>query len=299
MREAKRCGIFALIFTFFVIIAKYCNHNYNFLSGRYIEFNIHSLSYPEFLHFRKLSDSDESILKFIHYGGLPHLSRLSPEQDIQMEYLQNIISTIIYKDVVQRFGIRNTRFLDQLVRFFADNTGSLFSAKRISDFLKSQKIRISHNQVQAYAGYLCNSFLIDRVERYDIVGKRIFESGEKFYFRDTGIRNAIAGYKPEDINKLLENVVYNHLSYCGYSMNTGKSGEMEIDFIAEKKAEKIYIQVCYRLDSPGTIEREFGNLKRIHDNYPKMVVTFDNTIKNTSDGIRQINIREFLLNHNP
>ncbi|MFH1251874.1 MAG: ATP-binding protein [bacterium] len=266
------------------------------LSGRYIEFYIHSLSYSEFLEFHDLDADSGSLKKYLTFGGLPQLSRLGDDDEVRWEYLRNIVNTIVYKDVVMRYNVRNTRFLNRLIRFLADNTGSIFSAKRISDFLKSQKINISHNQVQIYTEYLCNAFLTYRLDRLDIIGRKMFEIGEKFYFTDTGIRNSIVGYKPEDIHKIIENAVCNHLQFCGYNVKTGQAGSLEIDFVAEKRNEKMYIQVAWRLDTLATIEREFGNLKRIPDNYPKMVITMDEKFANTSDGIRHLHLSEFLLN---
>lgn len=265
------------------------------LSGRYVEFKIHSLSYPEYLEFHGLEINNASLMKFLTFGGLPQLSRLGNDEEVWWEYLRNIVNTIIYKDVVMRYNVRNTHFLNRLVRFLADNIGSLFSAKSISDYLKSQKINIPHNQVQVYTEYLENALLIYQVDRFDIVGRKILEIGEKFYFSDTGIRNAIIGFKAEDIHKIIENVVSNHLQYCGYAVHTGKKADLEIDFVAEKQNEKVYIQVAYVLKNQDTIEREFGNLKKIQDNYPKLVVTMDEKFTSTSEGIRHLHLRDFLL----
>ncbi len=265
------------------------------LAGRTIEIKIYSLAYAEFLTFHKLTDSQESLLKYFRYGGLPYLINLNLTDDVVFEYLKNIYNTIVFRDVVARYNVRNTHFLERLIRFLADNTGSLFSAKRISDFLKSQKINIAHNQVQTYLSYLVNAFLIHQVSRYDIRGKRIFETGEKYYFENNGLRNAVAGYKPGDNAKLLENVVYNQLLYKGYEVKTGWLETEEIDFIATKDNETQYIQVALQLNTGKTIEREFGNLLKIKDNYPKMVITMDEKVKNTYKGIPLITIRNFLM----
>jgi predicted AAA+ superfamily ATPase len=264
------------------------------LGGRTIEFQVFSLSYSEFLVFHKLSDSDESLLSYFKYGGLPYLINLELTDEIVFEYLKNIYTTIVYRDVVSRYNIRSTNFLERLIRFLADNIGSLFSSKRISDFLKSQQTNISPNQIQTFTDYLSNAFLIHEVPRFDIVGKRIFEVGEKYYFENCGIRNCISGYKPIDQAKLLENVVYNQLLYKGYDVKIGWLDSQEIDFIATKNNETIYVQVALRLDSEKTIDREFGNLLRIKDNYPKMVVSMDEQFSNTYQGITHIPIRKFL-----
>ena len=265
------------------------------LAGRTIEFIIHSLSYVEFLTFHKLSDSDKNLLKYFKYGGLPYLINLNLTDDIVFEYLKNIYTTIVYRDVISRYNIRSTNFLERLIRFLADNIGSLFSAKRISDFLKSQHVNIAHNQVQAFNDYLANVFLIDKVQRYDVAGKRIFEVGEKYYFEDCGIRNAIVGYKPGDNAKLLENIVYNQLLYKGYNVKIGWLNTQEIDFVATKNNETIYLQVALHIENDRTIEREFGNLLKIKDNYPKMVIAMDEQFKNTYKGITYLPIRKFLM----
>lgn len=265
------------------------------LSGRYIEIVVHSLSYNEFLNFHGLSNKANTLEKYLKYGGLPYLIHLQLEDAIVFEYLKNIYSTIVYRDVVNRFAIRNIPFLEQLVVFLAGNIGSLFSAKKISDFLKSQKINIAPNQVQSYISHLANAFLIHQVKRIDLIGKRIFEIGDKYYFENLGIRNAIWGYRLEDRGKIIENVVYNHLIYNGYKVLVGIVGDLEIDFVAEKLGEKVYLQVALSLNEPLIIEREFGNLKKIKDNYPKMVITLDNFGGNTHEGIRAIDLATFLI----
>lgn len=265
------------------------------LSGRYVEITVYSLSYTEFLQFHKIEDSDIALEKYLKYGGLPFLMHLEQKEDIIYEYLKNIYTTIVYRDIVARYNVRNTRLLEQLIKFLADNTGSLFSAKRISDFLKSQKVKISPNQIQTYTEYLINSFLMFRVERYDIIGKRLFEIGEKYYFENIGIRNCIWGYKPEDIGKIIENAVFNQLLFKGYKIKIGNLHSNEIDFIAEKDNEKMYIQVALSLNNESTINREFENLLKINDNYPKMVITRDSFTGNTYKGIEHLQIRKFLM----
>ena len=267
----------------------------NELGGRYIEFPVYSLSYVEFLDFHKLEDNDISLEKYFHYGGLPYLIHLPMKEDIILEYLRSIYSTIILKDVIQRKNIRNTYFLEQLIKFLANNIGHLFSAKSISDFLKSQNDKSSPNQVSEYATALIDSYLIHSVGRYDIAGKRLFERGEKYYFENLGIRNVIAGYKPQDRANRLENVVYNHLLYCHYNITVGTIVGKEIDFVCEKNGEKLYVQVTLELSREETIEREFGNLLKIKDNYPKIVVSSEKSFENTYEGIEHIYIRDFLF----
>lgn len=264
------------------------------LSGRFIEITIYSLSYIEFLAFHQLQDNDTSMEYYLKYGGLPYLKHLPLTDEVVFEYLKNIYATIVYRDIINRFSVRNTTFLEQLVRFLANHTGSLFSSKKISDFLKSQSIKIAPNQVQLYIQHLVNAFLIHKVNRYDINGKRIFEIGEKYYFENLGIRHGIWGYRLEDTGKIIENVVYNHLVFNGYAVTVGTIDRFEIDFVAEKEGEKHYYQVALSIYEEKTIEREFGNLQRIKDNYPKTVITLDRFQGNTYEGIKTISLRKFL-----
>lgn len=266
-----------------------------YLSGRYVEFPIYSLSYVEFLQFHHREDSDESLRLYERYGGLPYLINLRLDDDTVNEYLNSIYSTIVFRDIVERYKLRNIDFLERLIEYLAENIGNLFSAKKVSDFLKSQQVKISVTQIQNYLQYLANAFLIQRVERYDLVGKRMFEIGEKDYFENLGLRNNIIGYRFTDEGKLLENMVFNQLLYLGYQVKIGYMQQKEIDFVAEKNHERIYIQVSLRLDNEETIEREFGNLLSLNDNYPKIVVTRDAFQGNTYQGIHQMSIRELLM----
>lgn len=266
----------------------------NELGGRYVEFKIYSLSYAEFLDFHKLNNDDESLEKYIRFGGLPYLIHLPMREEVVMEYIRSVYSTIVLRDVVARNNIRNTAFLEQLIRFLANNIGSLFSSKSISDFLKSQNIRMSPTLVSEYADSLVSAFVVHRLGRYDIVGKRLFERGEKYFFENMGIRNVVAGYKPQDRAKRLENIVCNHLLYCGYEVAVGTLSSEEIDFVCTRAGETLYVQVAVELSKPETITREFGNLLKIKDNYPKIVVSGERSFENTYEGIEHIYIRDFL-----
>lgn len=266
----------------------------NEFGGRYVEFVIYSLSYLEFINFHKLQNDDSSLELYTHYGGLPYLMHLPLKEDVVMEYINGIYSTIVLRDVVQRKGIRNTIFLEQLIRFLAGNVGNLFSSKKISDFLKNQKIEISPNQVSEYANSLSEAFVVHRLGRYDIIGKRHFERGEKYYFENLGIKNAVAGYKRQDRAGRLENLVCNHLLYCGYDVKVGSFDNEEIDFVCTKSGETIYVQVAIELTREDTISREFGNLLKIKDNYPKIVVSGEKSFENSYEGIEHIYIRDFL-----
>ncbi len=267
-----------------------------YLSGRFIEIIVYSLSYKEFLAFHKLKKGPQTLDKYLKYGGLPYLKHLQLEDAVVFEYLKNIYATIVYRDIINRYSVRNVPFLEQLVMFLSGNIGSLFSAKKISDFLKSQKINMAPNQVQTYVNYLTNALLIFRVMRFDIIGKRYFEIGDKYYFENLGIRNGICGYKIEDRGKILENAVYNQLLFKGYKVSVGKLDQYEIDFVAEKAGETHYFQVALTINDAKTMDREFGNLISITDNYPKTVITFDDFSGNTHAGIQTISLEQFLLN---
>lgn len=213
------------------------------LAGRSIEIRIHPLSYCEFLEFHALDDSDDSLDAFLQFGGMPYLRNL-PVRDNWPEYLSGLSAALIYRDIVSRHSIRNNDFLQRLMLFLADNIGQLFTSKRISDFLKSQHVSSSVTSVQNYVDYLCQAYIINRVRRWDIEGKRYFEIGDKYYFEDLGIRNAIVGYRPMDIGGLLENAVYNQLVFEGFDVKVGSlvSGR-EVDFVAEKKKSAVIFRL--------------------------------------------------------
>jgi len=264
------------------------------LSGRYIEIRIHGLSYTEFLLFHKLKDNRENLDKYLKYGGLPNLMAFPLSDQVVFDYLKTINATVLLKDVVARYNIRNVNFLENLIRFLAGATGSLISTKRISDYLKSQKMAISPVIISNYLSYLASAYYITRAPRSDVQGKKIFETGEKYYFEDLGLRNAISGYNIQDISKLIENAVFQQMIRMGFNVYVGKTGDKEIDFVCERQGEKMYIQCAYLLADEQTIQREFGNLLLIKDNYPKYVVTMDDFKGSTHQGIIHSNLREFL-----
>jgi predicted AAA+ superfamily ATPase len=266
-----------------------------YLSGRYIEFKVHGLSYDEFLQFHRLTDSDETFAKYYKFGGLPYLVNLPFDETVVSNYLRDIYNTIILKDIVDRYKIRQVRSLNDLTVYLADTIGKLFSANSISGYLKSQRIDILPKTILEYLNYLSNAFLLRNIRPADIQGKQLLRIGEKYYFEDLGIRHAIRPFRPNDIGQVLENVVCHHLSVCGYALSVGRLGDKEIDFIAEKSGERLYVQVATTLRESQTREREFGNLLEIKDNYPKMVVTLDAEEGVSFQGIKQIPIRRFLL----
>jgi predicted AAA+ superfamily ATPase len=268
-----------------------------YLSGRYIEIYINALSFNEFCEFNRLENNNQTLQKFLKYGGLPYLKNLTLEDEIVSNYLKGVYHTIMYRDIIQRYEIRNVVFLENLITFLANNIGHLFSAKKISDYLKSQKVNIAVSQVINYVQYITSSYMLHKVKRTEVGGKKVFEVNEKYYFEDLGLRNAIYEYKITEIEKIIENMVYNHLIYNDYDVKVGQLLGKEIDFVGRKNGETIYVQVCYLLQEESTIAREFGNLEKIQDNYPKMVVSMDEFAGNSRNGIQHIYLRDFVSNY--
>lgn len=268
-----------------------------FLSGRFIEFEIHSLSYLEFLEFHQLENSQDNLIKYLTYGGMPFLIHLDLTPNQVFEYLKNVYSTILLKDVVEKEKIRNISFLENLVRYISNNIGSLFSANNISKYLKSQQINMTPQLVLNYLKGLTNSYIIHKVSRFEIGGLKIFEIGEKYYFEDLGIRNLLFGTSiSSDIHKIMENAIYLHLIQSGFTIYVGKFGSKEIDFVAEKNGNRIYVQSALTVMEEKTKNREFGNLMDIQDNYPKFVITLNDMIIGSDYfGIKHINLAEFLM----
>ena len=269
------------------------------ITGRYIEFNVFPLSFSEFIEFRrkKISDIDIEVEfeHYIEYGGLPGIHHMEFEKDVIYQYLNSIFDSVLLKDVISRKNLRNVSLLKSITKFIFDNVGNLTTAKNISDFLRSQKMNISVDTVQNYLAYLEEAFLVFCVNRFDIKGKRYLELFDKYYMGDIGLRNGFVGYRDKDISGILENIVYSELKQRGYKVSIGKKEEFEVDFIAERKDEKIYIQVCYMLSSEEVIEREFSVLEGISDNYPKYVISMDKFNKISRNGVILINLIDFCL----
>jgi hypothetical protein len=268
-----------------------------FLAGRHIEIQIHPLSYSEFLRFHSLEDSRESVQSYLRFGGLPYLSAIGLSESTAFEYLDNVHASILLRDVVAREKIRNVDFLETLLDYIADNVGNLFSANNISKYLKSQRIAMPVPTILSYLAALQKAFIVRKARRADVKGLKIFEVGEKYYFEDLGLRNAARGQtSPLEMGKLVENAVFLRLVERGFNVNVGWLDGTEIDFVAEKDGSRLYVQAAYLIADEATAAREFGNLERIDDNYPKYVVSMDETIGKTErKGIRQMNLREFLL----
>ena len=268
-------------------------------AGRYHRVHVSSLDYREFLQFYGLEDSDGAFSNYLRWGGLPFLYRI-PLEDVRTrtEYLGSIYDTIFVKDIVRRKNVRNVSLLDNLARFVADNSGKIFSANSIAKYLKGSSLAVSANTVGEYMEALCDTYMIDRVKRYDIKGKSVFEQQDKYYFEDLGLRNYLCRDKHSpDMEKVLEGAVYLKLKRSGYDVYVGQLNGKEIDFVARRGDELIYVQVALQVSTEDTYEREFGNLKLIKDNYPKYVVTMDPNVGLIHDsGIVACSARQFLLN---
>ena len=267
------------------------------IGGRYKEIRIQSLSYKEFLLFHQLTDSDNALMKYIQFGGLPGLVKIGLDEEDAREYQTDIYNTVLLKDVILRNSIRNITFLENLVRFLADNIGKIISANSIAKYMKSQGQSVNSTTVIDYIRFLCEAFVTHKVNRYDIHGKRLFESNAKLYFEDHGIRNVLAGGTREgDIEKVIENIVYQHLIRLGYDVTVGQLQAGEIDFVCTKNGgSRIYIQVSYIIGDASTREREFGALRAIKDNYPKYVISMTPLVgRNDENGITHLHLRKFL-----
>ena len=274
------------------------------LAGRYVEIHVYPLDFKEYLDFARENpeeakyDKQQNFADFIRYGGLPGVHQMKWEQEPLMQYLTDIYNSVLLKDVIQRYKIRDTALLESIAIYLMDNIGNTFSAKTISDFLKSQGRKLSTETVYNYLKALEDAFLVHKVPRFDIKGKRLLETQEKYYLSDLGLRHAIIGYRDNDISGVLENVVYLELLRRGYSAKIGKQGAAEVDFVADKGDDRLYVQVCYVLTDENT-DREFAPLEAIADNYEKVVISTDSLMSFNRGGIKQKNILDFLLEEQP
>ena len=267
------------------------------LSGRYVEVRIHPLTYSEFLQFHNLADSDESVMTYLNYGGLPGLRKVGLDNDEQVwAYLTSVFNTIMLKDIIERHDIRNIPFLNNLIAFYADTTGKLTSANSISKYMKSQEENVSSNLILLYRGFYAEAFLIDVVSRYDIHGKKLFESNEKVYWDDLGLRNLKAeGGMDSYVEKVIENAVYKQLCFLGYKVHVGVLNAGEVDFVCTKPGKIVYVQASYIISDEATRQREFGTLGKIRDNHPKYVISVTPLLSQRNEnGIIHLSLRQFL-----
>lgn len=270
------------------------------LSGRYVEIRVYPLSFSEYLQFAAINPDEaemeqgQQFIHFLRYGGLPGIHQLRWQEEAILQYLTDIYNSVLLKDIISRYKFRDASMLERIVQYVMDNIGNIFSAKSVADFLKSQGRKASSETVYNYLRALESAFLVYRVPRFDIKGKRLLETQEKYYVSDLGIRHAVLGYRDNDIAGLLENIVYVSLLQRGYNVYIGKQGTLEVDFIAQKQDERMYIQVCYIL-TPENTEREFRPLEQIQDNYEKIVVSMNSILPINRGGIKQKSIVDFLL----
>jgi predicted AAA+ superfamily ATPase len=269
------------------------------LAGRYVEIPIYSLTYREFLQFHKLEDSDKSLLDYLKVGGLPGLCHYDITDEIQVrDYLQSVYNTVMLRDVISREEIRNVTFIENLAHFIADTIGKLVSVRNIANTMNAQgSAKVSDVLTATYLKYLCNAYIISAVQRYDIHGKKLFEQNNKYYFADHGLRNMLCGFNVRgSIEKIIENVIYLHLVAQGFKVTVGVLRTSEIDFVATRGSQTIYIQATYILGSDETVSREFSNLRDIKDNHPKYVISMDPVSGELPEypGIHHLHLREFL-----
>ena len=270
------------------------------LAGRYIEIKMQTFTFREF---KELTDKsgrgftiDNAFNNYIRYGGFPGIHMLEWNDVAVRQYLQSLYSTIILKDVVVRYNIRDAYMLEKITEYLISNCGNITSSNKISDFIKSQKRKVSMETVQNYISYLCNALFTYQIKRYDIKGKRLLESLEKYFLCDIGFRFATLGYSPDSISGQLENIVLLELFSRGYKVHIGKINELEVDFIAEKGAEKLYLQVCSTLKDSKVIDREYKSLENINNHFPKIVLSLDEGFDTSYKGIKWLNLKNFLLN---
>jgi len=268
------------------------------LTGRYIEIKMNTLVFSEFLQFRNKTEKDkeQEFANFLKYGGFPGIHQMQFDDEVIRQYINALYNTVFLKDVIAKNKIRDISLLEKLAKYIADNCGNITSAKNISDYIRAQKIKTSVDTIQNYIFWLINANFINKVNRYDIKGKRHLEQYEKYFLSDIGFIYSIIGDRTEDLSGKLENIVYLELISRGYNVHIGKLYSNEIDFIATKGNDKIYFQVTYSLLDNKVIEREFGVLEKLKDNYPKIVLSLDKYYGENRNGIKWYNLIDFLLN---
>ena len=269
------------------------------LSGRYIEIKMYPLSFKEYLVFNNYDNDnlDDKFNEYLKYGGLPALSLIKDNDELVLSYLNDIYNSIVKKDIIDRNNLKDTALLENIIKFLATNIGSPISSTKISDYLNSNKIveKSNHQTIDNYLNMLEKSFIMYKADRTDIKSKALLKTLGKYYISDTGIRNIILGFRNIDEGHLLENVVYLELLRRGYKVNIGKTNEYEVDFVAENPNIIKYYQVTQSLQNDEVRERELRSLENINDNYEKIILTMDKTINNDYNGIKVINIVDWLL----
>ena len=269
-----------------------------YLAGRYIEFIVYPFSFKEFFEIIQEKNQEikvkEAFQKYVKFGGMPFLHNLDYNFEASMQYLQDLYASIILKDITQRNNIRDTDSLERIINYIVMNIGNTFSATSISKFFKSENRKVATETILNYIKACEEAFLVYRVARNDLLGKKILNVNEKYYIADHGIREAIMENNQKNINQVLENIVYFEMLRRGYNIKIGKVDNFEVDFVCKKNDETIYIQVSYLLASEDTKEREFSVLENIKDNYPKYVLSMDE-FDMSRNGIKHVNLIKFLV----
>ena len=270
-----------------------------YLTGRYISFRIFTLSFGEYLMFKEkyatINDPKKELANYVRLGGFPATHLQAYSQDEIYTIVRDIYNSTIFSDIVKRNQIRKIDQLERVVKYTFNNVGNTFSAKSISDYLKSERRTLDNETVYSYLEKLEKAYLIHRCSRYDLQGKEILKTQEKFYLADVSLRYSVLGYNDDSLASSLENIVYLELCRRGYTVNIGKTSDGEIDFVAVKQNEKIYVQVTQQICSEKTKKREYDRLLEIHDNYPKYVLTTDEFAGGNYEGIKTMHIADFLL----
>ena len=269
-----------------------------YLGGRYVEFVIYPFSFMEFLDlYHSIAPGEplqKCFQKYLLSGGMPYLANIRYESEPSKQYLHDLFNSVQLKDIVKRNKIRDVDLLDRITAYVMANVGNTFSATSLAKFLKNEQRTVAPETILNYIKYCCDAYLFYQVKREDLQGKQILASNEKYYIADHGIREAVFGGNTRDINLILENIVYLELLRRGYQVTVGRAGDKEIDFVCDKRGEKLYVQVTYLLASEETIDREFGAYHSIRDNFPKYVVSMDE-FDMSRNGIKHRNIRDFLM----
>lgn len=272
----------------------------SYLTGRCVEFWLYPLTFSEFLEFRgeKKERIKTEFTNFMRYGGLPAIHQMNFNDDLIESYLSGVFDSILLKDIVARYNVRNSSVITDIFHFLTENIGNTVSSKKIADYLKKEKIPLSLETLREYLYFFQTSFLLYKANRFDTKGKKLLEINEKYFLGDIGIRSLFLGFSVKDIGRVLENIVYLELKSRGYQITIGKVGNLEVDFIAEKNGKKEYYQVTYLLHDEAVVEREFGAFQKISDNYPKYVLSMDEFWGEEKEGVHRKNIIDWLLKGN-
>ncbi|MBQ8760930.1 MAG: ATP-binding protein [Bacteroidales bacterium] len=267
------------------------------LAGRYVEFVIETLSFKEYLSFLNETPNDiyKAFNQYVRLGGFPAIHAYNYDTDSAYKVINDIYSSVILRDTIQRHNIRNVDQLERIMRFILINVGNIFSAKSISDYFVSQKRKVDINTIYNYLSALESAYIIRRVNRYNLKGKEILKTNEKYYFSDHALIYSLMGYNSQWISGVLENIVFLEMLRRGYTPFVGKYDDYEIDFVGDRQGNKIYVQVTYKIESQKTFEREINSLMKVNDNYHKYLVTTDEMFVGNYDGIEEIHIADFLL----